>query len=117
MFDMLPFPNINSSKTPEDQVVELTHYLIQFKETLEFILTNISFDNLSQDVIDKLNSLGAEIEKNIKSQEEQIQQVSQKPLNLTASDVINSDVFKAAMKKEHTFTINFDTGNLEYTIQ
>lgn len=113
MFDMLPFPHINTSKKPEEQLVDLNHYLIQFKETLEFILTNITFDNLSQDMIDKLNSLGAAIEKSNTSQEEQIQQVSQK--TLTVSDIINSDAFNEALTKEYTFTVNFDTGNLEYT--
>ena len=112
MFDMLPFPHI-SANTAREQIVEITHYLIQFKETLEFILANISFDNLSPDIIDKLNSLGAEIEKNNESQKEQIQQVSQK--NLTVSDVINSDAFKEALTNEYEFTVNFDTGNLEYT--
>ena len=115
MFDMLPFPNINTSKAPEEQLIELTHYLIQFKETLEFILANISFDNLSQDMIDELNSLGAEIKKNNANQEEQIQQVSQK--TLTVSDVINSDAFKEALTNEYTFTVNFDTGTLDYTRQ
>lgn len=112
MFDMLPFPHI-TSKTSEEQIVELIRYLVQFKETLEFVLTNISYDNLSPEMIDKLNSLGAEIEDNSKSQEEQLQQVSQK--TLTVSDVINSDAFKEALTNEYEFTVNFDTGNLDYT--
>lgn len=95
MYDMLPFPNINS-KTPEEQIVQINNYLIQFKETLEFILGNIGIDNLSQDLINKLNTLGADIKKNEENKEEQLQQISQK--NLTVSDVINSDDFKLALE-------------------
>ena len=43
MYDMLPFPNI-TSKTAEEQVAEINNYLIQFKESLEFILTSIAKD-------------------------------------------------------------------------
>ena len=114
MFDMLPFPNI-TTKTAEEQIVELTRYLIQFKETLEFILTNISFDNFSTDMIDKLNSLGAEIEKSNESRDEQMQQVSNK--TITVSDVINSNAFKEALTNEYSFSVNYDTGDLEYTRQ
>lgn len=99
MFDMLPFPRITSRK-PEEQVNELTQYLIQFKETLEFILTNISFDNLSQEMITRLNSLGAEIEKRDEKNNEQMQQVSHN-----------------AMSASYVFYINYNTGDLEYTRQ
>lgn len=157
MYDMLPFPNITATTT-EEQAAQINNYLIQFKETLEFILTNISTDNLSPALVDKLNSLGAEIEKTTEEATEQIQQVSNKAI--TVSDVINSAAFNAALDgavpKQYlvsaeqiqtsqesgginiyaitdesgnvsnftvrngdtpnvTFTVNFDTGNLEYT--
>ena len=112
MYDMLPFPRI-AGKTPEEQIAELNSYLIQFKETLEFILTNISTDNLSQDLVEMLNNLGADIENNIKEVDEQMQQVSSK--SLTVADVVNSDAFKKAMETSVEFTVNFDTGELEYT--
>ena len=112
MYDMLPFPN-QTEKDAEGQVKELFNYLIQFKEILEFILTNIGIDNLSDDLVNKLNSLGADIEKTNEVKEEELQQVSSKML--TVSDVINSEAFKAALTNEYQFTINFDTGNLEYT--
>lgn len=92
MYDMLPFPNITATNA-EEQVAQINNYLIQFKETLEFILTNISVDNLSQDLIDRLNALGSDIEKSHKEREEEIQQVSGKML--TVSDVINSSTYKA----------------------
>lgn len=98
MYDILPFPSMNG-KTVEEQVAELNTYLIQFKETLEFILTNISIDNLSQDLVNKLNELGAEIEKNNDDREEQIQQVSNK--TLTVSDVINSPAFNEAIPHKY----------------
>ena len=96
MYDMLPFPNITAT-TPEEQVAQINNYLIQFKETLEFILTNISTDNLSQDLINKLNSLGADIEKSNKERDDQLQQMSSK--TLTVSDVINSNAFGLALNK------------------
>ena len=120
MYDMLPFPNINANDTGE-QIIQINNYLIQFKETLEFILTNISTDNLSQDLIVKLNTLGADIEKSIEDRDDQIQQMSSK--TLTVSDVINSSAFSSAVDgvvadavKDTKFSVNFETGNLEYTI-
>jgi predicted nucleic acid-binding protein len=92
---------------------EMINFLIQFKETLEFILANIGIDNLSDELVNKLNSLGAEIEKTNEVKEEEMQQVSNKML--TVSDVINSEAFKSALTNEYQFTVNFDTGNLEYT--
>ena len=115
MFDILPFPNI-TGKTTEEQLAQMNNYLVQFKETLEFILMNISTDNLSKELVDKLNSLGADIEKSNEAREDQIQQVNNKAL--TVSDVINSPAFEAALDaKMSTFTlsVNFETGNLEYT--
>ena len=94
MYDMLPFPNITATELGE-QTAQINNYLIQFKETLEFILTNISTDNLSTDLVEKLNTLGADIEKTTEETTEQIQQVSNKAI--TVSYVINSAAFKAAL--------------------
>lgn len=115
MYDMLPFPSV-TAKTPEEQVGELTNYLIQFKETLEFILANISVENLSQELIQKLNDLGADVEKNAEERDEQLSQIANK--SLTVSDVINSEGFKTSVQSEISkikFTVNTETGNLEYT--
>ena len=160
MYDMLPFPHFTAS-TVEEQTAQISNYLIQFKETLEFILTNISAENLSTELVDKLNNLGAEIEKTTEETTEQIQQVSNK--SVTVSDVINSQAFKSALENSGpqeylvsaeqiqtsqdsgginiyaiedasgkmsqftvkngekgdtpnvAFSINFNTGNLEYT--
>lgn len=94
MYDMLPFPNITAT-TVEEQAAQINNYLIQFKETLEFILMNISTDNLSKSLVDKLNRLGAEIEKTSEESTEQLQQVSNNAI--TVSDVINSVAFNAAV--------------------
>lgn len=94
MYDMLPFPNITATDAKE-QASQINNYLIQFKETLEFILMNISVDNLSQDLINKLNDLGAEVKKSQTTMEEEVQQVSKKAI--TASDVVNSAVYQADM--------------------
>lgn len=152
MYDMLPFPNIAATNI-EELSFQTNNYLIQFKETLEFILTNIGADNLSQDLMEKLNSLGAEVEKTIEETDDQFQQVAGN--NLTLADVINSSAFEEALEdakpkkylesvkrvddgvivyaveegsvevKQYTvkdgetpqveFSVNFETGNLEYT--
>lgn len=145
---MLPFPNINATSI-EELSFQTNNYLIQFKETLEFILTNIGEDNLSSDMIETLNSLGAEVEKSIEETDDQFQQVAGK--TITVADVINSPAFEEALPKEYLksvevvneglnvyaiedkngeikqytlkhgktpkveFTVDFNTGNLEYT--
>lgn len=109
MQDRLPYPHITATR-PEDQLVQLKDYLFQFKEELEFILSNIDTDNLSQGLVDKLNSLGADIEKEIEDRGGQIQQSG-----ITVWDVLNSPAFKAELESiKPTFTVNFQTGNLEY---
>lgn len=117
MYDLLPFPSVTQGN-PEKQIAELTSYLIQFKEALEFILTNISVDNLSSDLVEKLNTLGADIERSNEYREEEISQIASR--SLTVSDVVNSEVFEKAVTDisgDVEFTVNFDTGNLEYTYE
>ena len=94
MFDILPFPRITGN-TPEEKVAELINYLIQFKETLEFALMNISAENLSPDLINRLNALGADIEKSHTEREEELSQISR------ISVAVN---------------VNYETGHLEYAI-
>jgi hypothetical protein len=161
MYDILPFPNITGG-TEKEQLAEMLSYLIQFKEELEFVLTNISTDNLSQDLLKKLNTLGADIEKTNTERSDDIQQVVNKTFSI--ADIINSAAFKSALQsveekvpgeylvsaeqiqtseepgginifavtdKEGTTTqfqvrngktptvklaVNYETGNLEYTI-
>lgn len=91
MYDILPFPNITATDTKE-QVAQINNYLIQFKETLEFILTNISADNLSPELRASLNALGAEIQTTKEEQKDATQQIVHNAL--TVSDVVNSQLFK-----------------------
>lgn len=95
MYDMLPFPHITATKA-EEQVSQINNYLIQLKETLEFILMNISSENLSPELNNLLRELGADIKAKTEEQNNQIQQVAQKK-SLTVSDVINSTPFKSAI--------------------
>ena len=112
MYDRLPFPHITATK-PEEQLAQMKDYLLQFKEELEFILMNLSVDNLSQDLVDKLHSLGADIKKTSEENESKFQQMSNK--SLSVSDVINSPAFGLAVEgKIPTFSVNYETGNLEY---
>lgn len=113
MLDLLPFPRL-SSASREQQMAELTNYLIQFKEDLEFILRNISEENLSADLLAKIESLGGGVQLGGMKADE-FAQVAGK--SLTVSDVCNSGIFKSAVKSEIstiTFSVNFSTGYLEY---
>ena len=78
---------------------------------MEFILQNISLDNLSPDLVSQLTELGAKMEKSQEEKEEQLQQA----IAISAADVVASDIFKAALDREYKFTVNYDTGELEYT--
>lgn len=116
MMDMLPFPP-NRGNTPEEKIADIINYLIQLKETLEFALTNISAENLSHDLINKLNELGADIKKSNEDRESEISQVSNK--SLTIFDVCSSDLVRETMvdeiEKNVTISVNYETGHLEYT--
>lgn len=122
MYDIFPFPSITGA-TAEEKIGQLCNYLIQLKEELEFQLTSISVENLDHELIQKLNDMGANIEKNNQDREDQMQQVATK--SITVSDVINSAMFEAEVQSikdevlndiqsSVSFTVNFTTGNLEY---
>ena len=119
MVDMLPFPRVISN-TPEEQIGELINYLILFKETLEFALANISTENLSPDLVNKLNELSANIEKSKEERENEFAQISSTS-SLTVSDVCSSDLLKATIVNEVEanlkINVNYETGHLEYTIR
>ncbi len=118
MIDLLPFPRITGD-TPQKQVLELINYLVQFKETLEFTLMNISTENLSPDLVKKLNDLGANIVQSTDEKESELAQIS-KGNNLTVYDVCNSNIFKASIESNIsslTFNVNTETGELEYSIK
>ena len=117
MVDMFPFPSVTEG-SPEKQIAELVNYLIQFKETLEFALTNISEENLSVALSNKLEELGLNIDRSNEERENEVAQISNK--TLTVADVCNSELFKIALKTEHEkniqFNVNFETGHLEYAV-
>lgn len=116
--DMFPFPRL-TGQTSEQQITDLVNYLIQFKETLEFAFMNISKDNLSPELVNQLNELGANIEKSNADREEEVAQLS-KFSSITVSDVCNSPLFKNEIDNrmsQRKFNVNFDTGELEYSIQ
>jgi gas vesicle protein len=100
--DIFPFPSTHGN-TPEEQIKELVNYLIQFKETLEFALDNITMDNLSPELVNKLNDLGAEIKQSSSEWENELAQVSN-----------NSSVKNELSKLK--FLINYENGHLEYTL-
>lgn len=95
MRDLLPFPMLRST-TPERQIEELVVYLVQLKEELEFILSNISEDNLSEALRKRLEGLGVSIGASDTRREDELQQVTSRIISV--SDVVSSDVFKAAVR-------------------
>lgn len=111
MYDMLPFLSI-TTRTPTEQIAEVAAYLIRLKETLEFLLANISTDNLAPELLDKLNRLGEDMEESEQRQEDTMTQFAGKML--TVADVVNSEAFVKALEREYRFCVNFETGNLEY---
>lgn len=112
MQDIFPFPR-KIGNTSEQQIDNLVDYLIQFKETLEFVLGNITTDNLSPELINKLNELGADIQKTKDDKEEEFAQLTGGS-TLTISDVVTSNQFKEAVKGQVALKVNYDTGHLEY---
>lgn len=95
MFDILPFPNI-TGETPEEQLEQMNSYLIQLKEELEFILTRISVDNLSEDFRRQLASLGADISTNKTEQEVITQQIINR--SISVDDVVDSKALENKLK-------------------
>lgn len=115
MVDMFPFPRIDGN-TPAKQISELVSYLIQFKEALEFALMNISGENLSADLVKKLNELGADIKRSNETRGDEITQLSAKAL--TIADVCDSEMLRQTIENQIAdleFAVNFETGELEYT--
>lgn len=106
MMDVLPFPRITGATT-DQKINELINYMVQFKETLEFALMNISAENLSPDLIRKLEELGADIAQSVETREDEIMQMSSKAITLL--DVQNQIA-------GITFSVDFDTGYLKYKV-
>ena len=95
MRDLLPFPMLRAT-TPERQIEELVIYLVQLKEELEFILSNISEDNLSETLRKRLEGLGVSIGASNKNRKDELLQVTARLISVR--DVVGSDVFKEAVK-------------------
>lgn len=99
MNDMLEFPNITALDTA-GQIQQIRSYLIQLKEQLEFILTNIGSDNLSVALRQQLNKLGADIRTTQTETSNSVQRVESAVSKqvLTVSDVINSTQYQASIQ-------------------
>ena len=101
MYDILPFPNITATDAKE-QVSQINNYLIQLKEELEFILTNISADNLSPELLEQIRSLGAEVKTTKEEQLDATQQITQKMIGVT--DVVTHMGFLPENPNEKLYT-------------
>lgn len=117
MFDLFPFLRLDRG-TPEEKIETIANYLMEFKEILEFQLANIDTDNLSPGLVEKLNTLGANVSSNKEEKESELGQLANKGSSIY--DVVNSDLFKEAVNnqipKALTFNVNFETGHLEYAV-
>jgi hypothetical protein len=89
MYDLLPFPNL-VTRTSEEQIKELVRYLVQFKETLEFLITNIGIDNLSPELREKLSAVG------VSQNEDEVVQITSKILSV--ADIVESPLFEEAVR-------------------
>ena len=94
MFDILPFPNI-TAKEPEERISQVIDYLLQFKEDLEFILTNLSTENLSPELQAKIASVRSSTEVFTEEQSEQLGQMKGSGGGISVSDVLTSPAFIA----------------------
>lgn len=56
MIDFLPFPSFRGKTTPE-RVEEITEYLVRLKKDLDFVLSNISEENLSPELREKIKQI------------------------------------------------------------
>lgn len=112
MYDIFPFPRIMGD-TPEKREAELINYLNQFKETLEFALTNIGQENLSSELLAMINKSGAGIVQN----EEELSQIANS--YTPVYDFIDSDFVRGLIESKLSnisFSVNFETGCLEYKL-
>lgn len=119
MIDILPFLRV-SGGTAEEKINDICDYLIQLKETLEFALMNITSENLSKELIDKLNRLGADIRTGNDNTESAVRQLSSK--SVTIPGVCSSEIFKQAVEVEFDkligeVKVNLTTGKLEHEIE
>lgn len=77
MLDMFPYLKI-SGNTPEEQIKDIEEYLIHFKESLEFAITNISTDNISSDLQKRLDKIESDIKENNDNIADEIAQIAKK---------------------------------------
>lgn len=91
MFDILPFPNI-TAKEPDERISQVVDYLLQFKEDLEFILTNLTTENLSPELQARIASVKTSTDV---FTEEQTEQIGQMKGGISVFDVLNSSAFLA----------------------
>ena len=81
--DIFPFPSVKG-KTPEEQIPEILNYLVQFKETLEFTLAELSSKSTQAASGEGSEGTGEQY------------------------------IAMPATPSKVTFRVNFDTGHLEY---
>lgn len=97
MFSELPMLTTHG-ETSEEKVAEIENYLYMLREALEMELSNIDTDNLSDDLIRRLEGLGVDISLQEKKTQDYIQQISQRTLSVR--DVVESKMFADKLQEE-----------------
>ena len=93
MAEQLPFL-FTRGRNDSERLQEVIDYLHQLREELEVILMNLTTDNLSSEIIKKIQDGGIRTPIN-ENDKEEIYQIVQ---------------------KQNPININFETGQLEYTV-
>ena len=96
MLNLLPFPNINGNNDTE-KIEQIIAYLMQLKEEVEYSLTHITLDDLTEEVKNKIESVNQNIKETESTQEEQIQQLLNSVLKV--DDVLASNKFNDVLQE------------------
>lgn len=119
MNELLPSPHITALNDKE-QIQQMRSYLFQLKESLEFILTNIGTENLSDTLLKDLKNMGmsiAEVQSDVDMRQKTTVGLINES-NLTVSDVINSALFEAEIQevKDYADSVAGTVGEHDHTV-
>ncbi len=119
MNELLPSPHITALNDKE-QIQQMRSYLFQLKESLEFILTNIGTENLSDTLLKDLKNMGmsiAEVQSDVDMRQKTTVGLINES-NLTVSDVINSALFAAEIQevKDYADSVAGTVGEHDHTV-
>ena len=77
MFEFLPVLDLKG-KTTVQKVDEMEQYLVKFRKELELVLGNISTENLSPTLLNRIESLEKTVKAETEKRDEEISQLANK---------------------------------------